>query len=97
MVSVTYNFNHGLMKKHGVTSDDLLASIRRTAREAGGIQEVSEGRFETDGEDALRLIYFAMDDLKANRRNLPFLQTVMSDVDGEMADCKDAFLHFKVR
>ena len=97
MVSITYNFNHALMEKHGITADDLLASIRHVTKEAGGIREVSEGHFEKDGEDALRLIYFAMDDLKANRRNLPFLQTVMSDVDGEMADCKDAFLHFKVR
>ena len=41
MVSITYNFNHALMEKHGITADDLLASIRHVTKEAGGIREVS--------------------------------------------------------
>ena len=91
MVSVS------LMGKHGVTVDSLLTSMRQLVQKADGIQEVAEGHFETEGEDALRLLYFAMDDLEANPQNLPFLQAVVSNVDGEIADCKDALLHFKVR
>ena len=68
-----------------------------SGQKADGIQEVAGGHFETEGEDALRLLYFAMDDLEANPQNLPFLQAVVSNVDGEIADCKDALLHFKVR
>lgn len=87
MVKLTFVFNEKVMKKYGVTKEELLKETREYAKE-NEIAETSFGVFEKDGEDAMCLLLkIAIKILKENLSYMDYLKKLELDVDGEKEDC----------
>lgn len=88
MVIVIYEFNRPVMKKDGVTVDDLLSDFRQYGKEIGGTNEAYDGVFSIEGGDETRLPSFAKNHLREHPETLRYIEN-LSELYLEEA-CDDA-------
>lgn len=87
MVKLTFIFNKKILKREGITEDEILKEMREYANE-NEINETSYGVFEKEGEDAMSLlIIFASELLCKNQKYMLYLKKLELNVDGEKEDC----------
>lgn len=90
MVKLTFEFDKSEIKKAGLTEDELLADVRKYAKE-NDIAETAFGVFEKDGEDALAmLVMIGVETLRKDLAYMKYVKTLELDVDGEKEDCKES-------
>lgn len=86
--TLTFDFNEEAVKSAGLTTDELLADMRRYAQECE-IDEIAYGVFEKKGKDAMAmLIGYTVRKAKAEPDFVNYLNSWIADVDGNIEDCK---------
>lgn len=87
MVTLTFDFDKEKLARAGKTEDEMLEPMRAHARKYG-IEEVTHGVFQKDGEDAMCQIgMFVVEKTREDTRYVSYLNTWLFDVNGDIEDC----------
>lgn len=93
MIKVIFDFSPAGLAASGMDREQVLDIFRAYVCKAGAV-ETEEGTFIKEGEDAFDFGIILVRFVKENLWVLDTVRSVMTDVDGEVADYKEIFLSF---
>lgn len=92
MITLTFNLDYDKMAKEGITEADMLDPMREHSKKYK-IDEISNGVFAKDGEDALCvLMMYVIEKSDEQADYIRYLKSWILDTGHEVEDCKQELI-----